>query len=126
MRFRLVRCESLAAGQDRPRLSLTKVPGGLNEDEQLDQPGAGSLYVADVATASAPLATYPGWEREDALNDRAQPRAARPDGQEPEPVRGPECRRLPALAGNSAAVRVDTRAVLFIVAHSRRPLARFG
>jgi sugar lactone lactonase YvrE len=50
----------LVSGPDRPRLYLTTGAGELSETELVDQPGAGFLYVADVATVPARPVMYPG------------------------------------------------------------------
>jgi sugar lactone lactonase YvrE len=50
----------LVAGPDGPRLYMTTGAGGLSEEELLQQPRAGFLFVADVATPPAPPPPYPG------------------------------------------------------------------
>lgn len=57
---RQVSSSVLAAGPGGPLLYLTTGAGGLSEQELLDQPGAGCLYVADVATPPAPPPMFPG------------------------------------------------------------------
>lgn len=50
----------LTEGPDGPRLYLTTGAGGLSEEDLLDQPGAGCLFVAEVSTPPAPPPMYPG------------------------------------------------------------------